>query len=172
MDIAWAPDGTLLIADAGTNQVRTWSPTAGLGTLRTQSELHTPHGVAAGPDGTVYVADMDTRQVVAIDAEGEVTRVAGTGEQGDGPLQLSRPAALLVLRGTEGGPSHQAGAIRGPGGRHPTGLRSAQPSASQHRAVHPRPGRSDPSRTAARRPCSSREDTQTGGRPGRTAARG
>jgi DNA-binding beta-propeller fold protein YncE len=99
MDIAWAPDGTLLIADAGTNEIRTWSPTSGLGTLTTRSELHTPHGVAAGPDGTVYVADMDAHQVVAIDAEGEVTRVAGTGEQGGGPLQLSRPAAVLVHAG-------------------------------------------------------------------------
>lgn len=99
MDVAWAPDGTLLIADAGTNEIRTWSPTAGLGTLTTQSELHTPHGVAAGPDGTVYVADMDAHQVVAIDAEGRVSPVAGTGEQGAGPLQLSRPAAVLVHAG-------------------------------------------------------------------------
>ncbi len=49
MDIAWAPDRTLLIADAGTHEIRTWSPTSGLGTLTTQSDLHTPHGVAAGP---------------------------------------------------------------------------------------------------------------------------
>ncbi len=42
---------------------------------------------------------MDAHQVVAIDAQGEVTPVAGTGEQGGGPLQLSRPAAVLVHAG-------------------------------------------------------------------------
>jgi len=99
MDVAFAPDGTLLIADAGANLVRTWTATAGLGTLKVEGTLHTPHGVAAGPDGTVYVADMNAHQVVAIDREGRVTRVAGTGEKGSSPTQLSRPAAVLVHAG-------------------------------------------------------------------------
>jgi sugar lactone lactonase YvrE len=96
MDVAFAPDGTLLIADAGANLVRTWTAAGGLGTLKVEGALHTPHGVAAGPDGTVYVADMNAHQVVAIDREGRVTRVAGTGEKGSAPTQLSRPAAVLV----------------------------------------------------------------------------
>lgn len=99
MDVAFAPDGTLLIADAGANLVRTWTAGAGLGTLKVEGALHTPHGVAAGPDGTVYVADMNAHQVVAIDREGRVTRVAGTGEKGSSPTQLSRPAAVLVHAG-------------------------------------------------------------------------
>jgi len=96
MDVALAPDGTLLIADAGANLVRTWTAAAGLGTLKVADELHTPHGVASGPDGTVYVADMNAHQVVAIDREGRLTRVAGTGEKGGGSAQLNKPAAVLV----------------------------------------------------------------------------
>lgn len=99
MDVALAPDGTLLIADAGANLIRTWRPAAGLGTLKVEGELHTPHGVAAGPDGTVYVADMNAHQVVAIDREGRLTRVAGTGEKGPAEGQLNKPAAVLVHAG-------------------------------------------------------------------------
>jgi DNA-binding beta-propeller fold protein YncE len=99
MDVAFTPDGTLLIADAGTNLVRTWTATAGLGTLKVAGALHTPHGVAAGPDGTVYVADMNAHQVVAIDREGRLTRVAGTGEKGSAESQLNKPAAVLVHAG-------------------------------------------------------------------------
>jgi serine/threonine-protein kinase len=99
MDVALAPDGTLLIADAGANLIRTWRPAAGLGTLKVEGELHTPHGVAAGPDGTVYVADMNAHQVVAIDREGRITRVAGTGEKGSAESQLNKPAAVLVHAG-------------------------------------------------------------------------
>jgi DNA-binding beta-propeller fold protein YncE len=99
MDVALAPDGTLLIADAGANLVRTWSAAAGLGTLKVEGLLHTPHGVAASPDGTVYVADMNAHQVVAIARDGRITRVAGTGEKGSGPAQLNKPAAVLVHAG-------------------------------------------------------------------------
>jgi DNA-binding beta-propeller fold protein YncE len=99
MDVAFAPDGTLLVADAGANLIRTWTPSAGVGTLKIEGELRTPHGVAAGEDGTVYVADMNAHQVVAIDRSGRVTRVAGTGEAGPGPSQLDKPAAVLVHAG-------------------------------------------------------------------------
>jgi DNA-binding beta-propeller fold protein YncE len=99
MDVALSPDGTLLIADAGSHLVRTWTGAAGLGTLRVAGALHTPHGVAAGPDGTGYVADMNAHQVVAIDREGRLSRVGGTGEKGAGPSQLNKPAAVLVHAG-------------------------------------------------------------------------
>jgi DNA-binding beta-propeller fold protein YncE len=88
-----------VIADAGANLVRTWTAAAGLGTLKVAGALHTPHGVAAGPDGTVYVADMNAHQVVAIDREGRLTRVAGTGEKGPAEGQLNKPAAVLVHAG-------------------------------------------------------------------------
>jgi len=99
MDLALAPDGTLLIADAGANLVRTWSEANGVGTLRVQGALRTPHGIAAAPDGTVYVAEMNAHQVVAIGPDGHATRVAGTGEEGAAGDQLRKPAAVLVHAG-------------------------------------------------------------------------
>jgi DNA-binding beta-propeller fold protein YncE len=99
MDISLAPDGTLLVADAGANLIRTWTKADGVRTLRVVGGLHTPHGVAGGPDGQVYVADMDANDVVAIARDGRVSHVAGTGQKGGGPRQLNRPAAVLVHAG-------------------------------------------------------------------------
>jgi DNA-binding beta-propeller fold protein YncE len=99
MDIAFSSDGTLLVADAGANLIRTWTPADGVQTLRVVGALHTPHGVAGAPDGWVYVADMDANDVVAIARDGRVSHVAGTGQKGPGPLQLNRPAAVLVHAG-------------------------------------------------------------------------
>ena len=100
MDIAWLKDGRLIIADAGANLLRTWKPGEKLGTLTVQGTLSTPHGVASGPDGTVYVADMKSHRVLAIDAAGVVTTVAGIeGEAGGDAVHLNRPAAVLAHAG-------------------------------------------------------------------------
>lgn len=99
MDIAWGPGGALLVADAGSNLLRRWVEGRPLETVKLQGELHTPHGVCAGPDGTIYVADMKSHSVLAIDAAGGITRVAGTGAAGGGPQELNRPAAVLVHAG-------------------------------------------------------------------------
>jgi len=65
-----------------------------------KGKLATPHGVASGPDGTVYVADMKSHRVLAIDAAGVVTTVAGVeGEAGSDAVHLNRPAAVLVHAG-------------------------------------------------------------------------
>jgi len=70
-----------------------------------KGKLATPHGVASGPDGTVYVADMKSHRVLAIDAAGVVTTVAGVeGEAGSDAVHLNRPAAVLVLRAGCGSP--------------------------------------------------------------------
>lgn len=100
MDIAWMKDGRLVIADAGANLLRTWRPGEPLGTLALQGPLATPHGVAVAPDGTLYVADMKSHRVLAIDADGRLTTVAGVeGESGSDPRHLNRPAAVLVHAG-------------------------------------------------------------------------
>ncbi len=100
MDLAWTPDGRLIVADAGNNTLRTWRQGEAAGTLAVDAPLATPHGVAAGPDGTIYVADMKSHRVLAIDAAGHVTTVAGVaGEAGADAAHLNRPAAVLVHAG-------------------------------------------------------------------------
>lgn len=100
MDIAWARDGRLLVADAGADLLRTVDGTGAVGTVTTSAPLKTPHGVAVGPDGTIYVADMGTHRVLAIDAAGVVTTVAGVGgEMGTDATHLNKPAAVLVHAG-------------------------------------------------------------------------
>lgn len=100
MDIAWMRDGRMIIADAGANLLRLWRQGEPLGTLAVQGALATPHGVASGPDGTVYVADMKSQRVLAIDATGRITTVAGVeGQAGGDDSHLNRPAAVLVHAG-------------------------------------------------------------------------
>jgi streptogramin lyase len=100
MDIARQADGTVLVADAGANAIRTWREGERVSTLRlVGGRLRTPHGVAAGPDGRVYVAEMDAHAVVQVARDGRVGHVAGTGQPGAGAGELNRPAAVLVHAG-------------------------------------------------------------------------
>jgi DNA-binding beta-propeller fold protein YncE len=100
MDIAWARDGRVLVADAGANDLRVVEKDGRLSRVQTSSPLKTPHGVAVGPDGTIYVADMGTHRVLAIDASGNVRTVAGVaGEAGADDRHLNKPAAVLVHAG-------------------------------------------------------------------------
>jgi DNA-binding beta-propeller fold protein YncE len=99
MDIALGDDGSLFIADAGTHLIRRLSPEGRVETQPLLSQLHTPHGISVAPEGTVFIADMGAHQVVSVDREGRVERVCGTGASGTGPLELNKPAAVLVHGG-------------------------------------------------------------------------
>lgn len=99
MDIAFSPDGSLVIIDAGTDQLRRWVPDGEVTTVRLDTPLLTPHGVAAAPDGTIYIAEMGAHRVVAVTPDGRVSPVCGEGEPGSGSEQLNRPAAVLVHDG-------------------------------------------------------------------------
>jgi DNA-binding beta-propeller fold protein YncE len=100
MDIALTPDGRIIVADAGANDLRIVGEGGRLSRVSTKSPLKTPHGVAVGPDGTMYVADMGTHRVLAIDKAGDVRTMAGVaGEAGADQLHLNKPAAVLVHAG-------------------------------------------------------------------------
>ena len=99
IDLARAPDGSVLIADAGTDRVRRLVIGKEVTTLDLESELHTPHGIAVDEGGTVYIADMDAHRVVRVGENGEVAPVCGTGEPGSKVGELNRPAAVLVHDG-------------------------------------------------------------------------
>jgi len=114
--LALAPDGTLLIADAGAHRVFRYDPVAdrvllvlGTGAAGVAVEgqpgagspTDQPVAVAQGPDGAVYVAEARNGRVVRVGADGLVRLVAGTGDAGDvgdgGPARdarLANPAGL------------------------------------------------------------------------------
>jgi hypothetical protein len=117
--VAVAPDGTVYVADAYTDQIRriandaqhTVSTYAGDGIDGTtngpgaSARFRYPAGLAVRADGTVFVADADNHVVRAIapDAAHTVTTYAGlftrTGGFAEGPgatAQFNRPAALAV----------------------------------------------------------------------------
>lgn len=91
--LAVAPDGDLLIANHGTNQILRRLPNgtlevvAGTGTAgfngdggpAVKAELDTPNGMAIAPNGTIYVADTDNNRVRAITPSGTISTVGGNG---------------------------------------------------------------------------------------------
>src|SRR5207249_788900 len=69
--------------------------------------LSGPTGIAVGTGGTVFVADTGNHRVRAIDAEGTIVTIAGTGVpglSGDGGVaveaKLSAPTGLCFLGDT------------------------------------------------------------------------
>ena len=96
--VAVAPDGTVYVADSRNHRVRrigrdgvitTVAGTGergynGDGIPATEASLTHPYGVTIGPDGLVYVADQAAHRIRRIEADGTITTVAGTGENGGG----------------------------------------------------------------------------------------
>lgn len=90
IDIAGGPDGVLyatttdgqLLASEADGTVR---PVPGLGDNGADDSGTADMAivsVAAGPDGTIYVTDQTYGRVLTVDAEGEITTVAGGGDGG------------------------------------------------------------------------------------------
>lgn len=62
-----------------------------------------PKGIAAGPKGTLFIADTEAHAVQRFDLKtGKITKVAGSGERGDGPdgdplgCKMNRPHSVYV----------------------------------------------------------------------------
>jgi DNA-binding beta-propeller fold protein YncE len=110
-DVAVAPNGDLIVADARRGVIHRFDMTALNEPMRVRSEvsetndrkvlssewrIDAPAAVALGQDGDVYVADARGNRVSRIDGDtGKMTVIAGSGEAGfDGDLAPARSARL------------------------------------------------------------------------------
>lgn len=113
--LAMTPNGDLLIANQGTNQIIRRAPNgtltviagngkvgyAGDGGLATNAEMNDPAGMAVATNGTIYVADTGNNRIRAISPSGTITTKAGNGNFGltgvGGPatrVAVPQPVAL------------------------------------------------------------------------------
>lgn len=94
--IAFAPDGTLVVADTGSHTIKRIETQSGRVSLVAGVEnqagfadgpgaaalFNAPIGVAVGGDGTIFVADTYNDRIRAIDTENRVRTIAGGNEPG------------------------------------------------------------------------------------------
>src|SRR5918998_1668143 len=90
VDIAAAPDGSLVVADRGNNVIRRISPTGTIETIAgtgmrggpskrvvaSRARFRSPAAVAVDTDGSVLVADTDNRALRRVSTNGVVSVVA------------------------------------------------------------------------------------------------
>jgi tripartite motif-containing protein 71 len=96
---AFAPDGTILVAEAAGHRVSRFSRDGqrvgswgqhGSGA----GELLRPGGLAVGPDGLVYVADTGNDRIQVFDPSGVLVRA--WGRRGRGAGELCEPSAIVL----------------------------------------------------------------------------
>lgn len=99
--IAFAPDGSLLVAELGGNRVRRIDPAGTIWTLAGDASavigsagesgdggdaragrLSSPAQVLPTPDGAVYIADLGNHRIRRVSLTGILSTVAGTGHRG------------------------------------------------------------------------------------------
>lgn len=92
-DVAVAPDGSFVIADAWTNRIRRVDLGGAITTVAgsgvegaggdggpaTSAQLFSPNGVVVDPSGQLFIADTDNGRVRKVDTTGTISTVAGTG---------------------------------------------------------------------------------------------
>ena len=94
IDLTFADESSVLIADIGASNVRRWTADQDLQTAPQEAELNRPHGIAAA-NGLIYIAEIGGHKIVSIRQDGRVDLVAGTGTAGSGTHEVDSPAALL-----------------------------------------------------------------------------
>jgi RHS repeat-associated protein len=113
-DLAVASDGSVYTIDSSTHRILKVAPNgrttvvAGNGTQgysgdggpATQASLRLPRGLAIGPDGAVYISDWGDKCVRKVSANGIITTIAGTGQEGY--AGDNGPATQATFRGPEG----------------------------------------------------------------------
>ncbi len=96
-----APDGTILVVDSGNARVQRFRADGSFLDIWGQSDFGSiftrtsnglgPTGITVAPDGLTWVADTWGHRVVALDANGQLTRTIGaaTVDLGDDPARVS-----------------------------------------------------------------------------------
>ncbi|MGH2615152.1 MAG: sigma-70 family RNA polymerase sigma factor [Thermomicrobiales bacterium] len=90
-DIAFSPNGTIHVIDAGNQSIRQYAPDrtflrAWGGFGNGDGQFVTPFGIAVDADGNVYVSDDTRNDVQKFDMEGNFLAAFGGPESGDGDL--------------------------------------------------------------------------------------
>lgn len=105
--LAFAPDGTLYVADSRNHRVlhldlqgnvlHSWGTYAdGVNVPIGDGTFNEPWGIAVAPDGSVYVADTWNHRIEKFTAEGRFLKAWGTFGQGEAPDSFYGPRGLAV----------------------------------------------------------------------------
>lgn len=108
--MAFAPDGTLYVADSRNHRVlrldqqgnilNEWGTYAdGVSVPVGEGTFNEPWGIAVGPDGSVYVTDTWNHRVQKFTAEGRFLKAWGSFGQGEEPTYFYGPRGLAVDAG-------------------------------------------------------------------------
>jgi DNA-binding beta-propeller fold protein YncE len=109
--IAYAPDGSLYVADAGAHRILHLDREGGVlhvwGTFAESSEgapapagaFNEPWGLEVAPDGSVYVADTWNHRIQKFDGEGRFLLAWGEGGIGSEPYRFFGPRDLALSSG-------------------------------------------------------------------------